>query len=65
MALDTIVYTGGLESFRGFEQAGFNHIPGIKPLRSDLRKDAKSGAATGGLCLRCKLPEISFSYPNN
>ena len=50
MAPDTIVYTGGLKNFGGFEQDGFRHIPRTQPLHSDLRKGAKSGAATGGLC---------------
>lgn len=39
---NTIVYTDGLKSFTGLEQAGFRHIPHIQPLQSDLRKGAKS-----------------------
>jgi transposase-like protein len=42
VAPDTIVYTDGLKSFTGFEQAGFRHIPRTRPLQSDLRKGAKS-----------------------
>lgn len=42
LATNTIVYTDGLKSFTGLEQAGFRHIPHIQPLQSDLRKGAKS-----------------------
>ena len=42
VAPGTIVYTDGLKSFTGFEQAGFRHIPRTQPLQSDLRKGAKS-----------------------
>jgi transposase-like protein len=36
------IYTDGLKSFAGLSEAGFKHIPRIQPLRSDLRKGAKS-----------------------
>jgi transposase-like protein len=36
------VYTDGLKSFTGLEEAGFKHVPRIQPLRLDLRKGAKS-----------------------
>ena len=36
------VYTDGLKSFTGLKEAGFEHMPRIQPLRSDLRKGAKS-----------------------
>src|SRR5229473_3135817 len=36
------VYTDGLKSFTGLQEAGFRHLPRIQPLRSDLRKGAKS-----------------------
>ena len=36
------VYTDGLKSFTGLPEAGFKHIPRIQPLRTDLRKGAKS-----------------------
>lgn len=42
VAPDAIVYTDGLKSFTGFEQAGFRHISRTQPLQSDLRKGAKS-----------------------
>jgi transposase-like protein/ribosomal protein L37AE/L43A len=42
VAPDTTVYTDGLKSFTGFEQAGLRHIPRTQPLQSDLRKGAKS-----------------------
>lgn len=36
------IYTDGLKSFVGFEQAGFRHIPRTQPLQGGLRKGAKS-----------------------
>lgn len=34
--------TDGLKSFTGVSEAGFKHIPRTQPLRSELRKGAKS-----------------------
>jgi transposase-like protein len=36
------VYTDGLKSFTGLQEAGFKHVPRIQPLRIELRKGAKS-----------------------
>jgi len=36
------VYTDGLKSFAGLQEAGFQHVPHTQPLRIDLRKGAKS-----------------------
>jgi transposase-like protein len=36
------VYTDGLKSFTGLEEAGYRHVPRIQPLRTELRKGAKS-----------------------
>jgi len=36
------IYTDGLKSFAGLDEAGFEHITRIQPLRSELRKGAKS-----------------------
>jgi transposase-like protein len=36
------LYTDGLKSFTGLEALGFKHVPRIQPLRSELRKGAKS-----------------------
>src|SRR2546421_8387105 len=36
------VYTDGLKSFTGLEEAGFKHVPRSQPLRIELRKGAKS-----------------------
>ena len=36
------VYTDGLKSFEGLQEAGFKHIARAQPLRSELRKGAKS-----------------------
>lgn len=36
------VYTDGLKSFTGLQEAGFQHLPRSQPLRGDLRKGAKS-----------------------
>jgi transposase-like protein len=36
------IYTDGLKSFEGLTEAGFKHIPRTQPLRSELRKGAKS-----------------------
>jgi transposase-like protein len=40
--LGSTVYTDGLKSFTGLKEAGFQHVPRSQPLRSDLRKGAKS-----------------------
>ena len=42
VAPGSTIYTDGLKSFTGFEQAGFRHIPRTQPLQTDLRKGAKS-----------------------
>jgi len=36
------IYTDGLKSFAGLEEAGFKHIPRTQPRRTALRKGAKS-----------------------
>jgi transposase-like protein len=36
------IYTDGLKSFEGLTEAGFQHIARAQPLRSELRKGAKS-----------------------
>jgi transposase-like protein len=36
------IYTDGLKSFEGLREAGFKHIARTQPLRSELRKGAKS-----------------------
>jgi transposase-like protein len=36
------IYTDGLKTFTGLEEMGFKHVPRIQPLRSELRKGAKS-----------------------
>lgn len=36
------IYTDGLKSFAGLTEAGFKHIARTQPLRSELRKGAKS-----------------------
>ena len=38
----TTVYTDGLKTFTGLQEAGFRHVPRSQPLRSELRKGAKS-----------------------
>lgn len=38
----TTVYTDGLKSFVGLEEAGFKHVPRNQPLRTELRKGAPS-----------------------
>ena len=38
----TIVYTDGLKSFTGLYEAGYKHVPRTQPLRTELRKGAKS-----------------------
>lgn len=39
------IYTDGLKSFTGLEQAGFRHLPSTQPLQSDRRKGAKSAVS--------------------
>ena len=42
VAPGSTVYTDGLKSFTGLQEAGFHHVPRSQPLRTDLRKGAKS-----------------------
>jgi transposase-like protein len=42
VALGSVVYTDGLKSFSGLEEAGFRHVPRSQPSRTDLHKGAKS-----------------------
>jgi transposase-like protein len=42
VATGTTIYTDGLKSFTGLQEAGFRHIPRTQPVRSDLSKGAKS-----------------------
>jgi len=42
VASDSVVYTDGLKSFTGLEEAGFRHVPRSQPSRTDLHKGAKS-----------------------
>jgi transposase-like protein len=42
VAPGSTVYTDGLKSFTGLNEAGFQHVPRSQPLRIDLRKGAKS-----------------------
>jgi transposase-like protein len=39
---DSTIYTDGLKSFEGLKEAGFKHVARTQPLRSELRKGAKS-----------------------
>jgi len=42
LAPGATIYTDGLKTFTGLEEIGFKHVPRIQPLRSELRKGAKS-----------------------
>jgi len=42
VALGSTIYTDGLKSVDGLREAGFKHIARTQPLRSELRKGAKS-----------------------
>ena len=42
VASGSTIHTDGLKSFARLEEAGFKHIPRVQPLRSELRKGAKS-----------------------
>ena len=42
VALGSTVYTDGLKTFAGLQEAGFQHVPRPQPLRIDLRKGANS-----------------------
>ena len=41
IAPGSTIYTDGLKQFTGLEEAGYQHVPRIQPLRADLRKGAK------------------------
>jgi transposase-like protein len=42
VAAGSTIYTDGLKSFGGLEEAGFKHVPRTQPLRTEVRKGAKS-----------------------
>ena len=42
VAAGSTIYTDGLKSFAGLSEAGFGHVVRNQPLRSELRKGAKS-----------------------
>src|SRR6266568_3843185 len=42
VAPGSTIFTDGLKTFTGLEEAGYKHIPRSQPLRIDLRKGAKS-----------------------
>lgn len=42
IAAGSTIYTDGLKSFAGLTEVGFKHMTRIQPLRSELRKGAKS-----------------------
>jgi transposase-like protein len=42
VAPGSLVYTDGLKSFTGLEEAGFRHVPRSQPSQTDLHKGAKS-----------------------
>jgi transposase-like protein len=42
VAPGSTIYTDGLKSFTGLEEAGFRHVSRPQPLRSAMRKGAKS-----------------------
>jgi hypothetical protein len=42
VTLGSTIYTNGLKSFAGLQQAGFQHVPRPQPLRIELRRGAKS-----------------------
>jgi transposase-like protein len=42
VAPGSTIYTDGLKSFGGLAEAGFKHVTRIQPIRSELRKGAKS-----------------------
>lgn len=42
VAPGSTIYTDGLKSFTGLQEAGFRHLPRNQPLQIDLRKGAKS-----------------------
>jgi transposase-like protein len=41
IAPGSTIYTDGLKQFTGLEEAGYQHVPRMQPLRADLRKGAK------------------------
>ena len=42
VAAGCTIYTDGLKSFSGLQEAGFKHVPRSQPLRIELRKGTKS-----------------------
>ena len=42
VASGSTVYTDGLKNFTGLPEAGFEHLPRIQPLQTELRKGTKS-----------------------
>jgi transposase-like protein len=42
VSVGSTVYTDGLKTFTGLQEEGYRHLPRTQPLRTDLRKGAKS-----------------------
>lgn len=42
VASGATIYTDGLKSYAGFQEAGYKHVPRTQPIRSALRKGTKS-----------------------
>lgn len=52
VAPGSTIYTDGLKSFAGLVEAGFKHVARIQPLRSELRKGAKSAVPLSHLPIK-------------
>ncbi len=59
VAPGSTIYTDGLKSFTGLQEAGFKHVPRSQPLRIDLRKGAKSAHTASGPRYRQQPPTMA------
>lgn len=64
IAPGSTIYTDGLKSFTGLQEIGFQHIPHTQPLRTGLRRGAKSVVPNweqNPRDLACQLPPVPQS----
>ena len=65
VAPGSTIYTDGLKSFSGLVEAGYRHVVRIQPIRSELRKGAKSAVPLADRSignLQVYLDEFVFRY---
>jgi transposase-like protein len=62
IAPDSTIYTDALKRFDGLKKAGFQHVTRIQPLRSELRKGAKSAVPLADRAIGNLQPWLIGTY---